>query len=111
MESCYREEMNLFEEIPENAREELFTELLTADGVRIERIVSFGQSSPEGFWYDQKESEWVLLLEGSAVLEFQEGRVVSLHPGDHLAIPAGQRHRVKQTNPKGRTVWLAVFYS
>lgn len=103
--------MNLFENIPENAPEELVTELLSARDVRIERIVSFGQSSPEGFWYDQKESEWVLLLEGSATLGFEKGTPVHLTPGDYLTIPAGRRHRVEKTNPNGRTVWLAVFYS
>ena len=103
--------MNLFENIPENAPEELITELLKADGVRIERIVSFGQSSPDGFWYDQEENEWVLLLEGSATLRFEEGDSVELKPGDHLNIPAGKRHRVEKTDQNDRTVWLAVFYS
>ena len=101
--------MNLFDNIPENAPEELITELLKAEGVRIKRIVSFGQSSPEGFWYDQTESEWVLLLEGSATLEFEKGDAVDLKPGDHLNIPAGQRHRVEKTDQNDRTVWLAVF--
>lgn len=100
---------NLFEGIPENAPEEVVTELLAADGVRIERIVSFGQPSPDGFWYDQKENEWVLLLEGSATLGFEEGDPVDLKPGDCLNIPAGKRHRVEKTDEHGRTVWLAVF--
>ena len=100
---------NIFDHIPENAPEELVTELLSSDGVRIERIVSFGQSSPEGFWYDQKENEWVLLLEGSATLGFEEGGLVNLKPGDHLNIPVGMRHRVEKTDEKGRTVWVAVF--
>ena len=102
--------MNLFEEIPESAPEELFTELLKAENVRIERIVSFGQSSPERFWYEQKESEWVLLLEGSAILGFESGISIDLKPGDTLNIPAGRRHRVEKTDPNQRTVWLAVFY-
>lgn len=102
--------MNVFEDIPENAPEELFTELLRAENVRIERIVSFGQNSPDGFWYDQKENEWVLLLEGSATLKFEQGDSVDLRPGDHLNIPSKQRHRVEKTDPNGRTVWLAVFY-
>ena len=106
---CTLWQMNLFENIPENAPEELFTELLNADGVRIERIVSFGQSSPQGIWFDQEESEWVLLLEGSATLGFEDGSTLDLKPGDHLNIPAGQRHRVEKTDQKGRTVWLAVF--
>ena len=101
---------NLFENIPENAPEELVTELLSVEGVRIERIVSFGQSSPDGFWYDQEEDEWVLLLEGSATLGFEEGVSIRLKPGDHLQLPAGKRHRVEKTDENGRTVWLAIFY-
>jgi cupin 2 domain-containing protein len=102
--------MNLFENIPESAPEEVFTELLTAEGVRIERIVSFGQVSPEGFWYDSSENEWILLLEGSATLTFQENPPVDLKPGDCLRLPAGCRHRVEKTSEIGQTVWLAVFY-
>ncbi len=100
---------NIFDQIPENAPEELVTELVSADGVRIERIVSFGQSSPDGFWYDQEENEWVLLLEGSAMLRFEEGDSVDLKPGDHLNIPAGCRHRVEKTDQNCRTVWIAIF--
>ena len=101
--------MNLFENIPQSAPQELVTELLSAEGVRIERIVSFGQVSPAEFWYDQPENEWVLLLEGSAQLRFED-RVVDLSKGDCLNIPAGRRHRVEKTSETGRTVWLAVFY-
>lgn len=102
--------MNLFENIPENAPEELFTELLEAGNVRIERIVSFGQVSPNGFWYEQEENEWVLLLEGSATLRFEESESIDLKPGDFVNIPAGRRHRVAKTDPANRTVWLAIFY-
>lgn len=102
--------VNLFEQIPATAAEELFTELLAADGVRIERIVSWGQVSPPDFWYDQPEGEWVLLLEGSATLAFDDGETVDLASGDTLNIPAGRRHRVERTDPERRTVWLAVFY-
>jgi cupin 2 domain-containing protein len=101
---------NLFEGIPESAPQELIAELLKGEGVRIERIVSFGQSSPPGFWYDQPESEWVLLLKGSATLGFVDGPCVDLQPGDFINIEAGTRHRVEQTDPDGQTVWLAVFY-
>jgi len=100
---------NIFDQIPECASEEHMMELLSAEGIRIERIVSFGQGSPAGFWYDQPENEWVLLLEGSAQLRFED-RVVDLSKGDCLNIPAGRRHRVEKTSETGRTVWLAVFY-
>jgi len=102
--------MNVFGNIPGDAPEELVSELLSADGVRIERIVSFGQRSPEEFWYDQEENEWVLLLEGFATLRFEGGDPVELKPGDYLNIPAGKCHRVEKTAESGRTVWLAVFY-
>lgn len=99
---------NIFEQIPECAPAELFTQLLAGGPVRIERIVSFGQFSPEGFWYDQSEHEWVLLLEGAAQLRF-ENRTVDLLPGDFVFIPAGMRHRVEKTDPGSRTVWLVIF--
>ena len=101
--------MNLFSYIPPDLTDELVEILLQTDSVRIERIVSQGNASPEGFWYDQDQNEWVLLVAGSAVLEF-EGNAVELLPGDHLLIPAHQRHRVKSTSLTEKTIWLAVFF-
>lgn len=102
--------MNIFGQIPETANQELFTTLLSARDIRIERIVSFGGKSPDGFWYDQEENEWVLILEGSATLGFETGAPVNLKAGGYLNIPARTRHRVEKTNENGKTVWLAVFY-
>jgi cupin 2 domain-containing protein len=99
---------NLFAEIPTGGDEEFLEELLRRGGVRIERIVSRGQASPPGFWYDQDEDEWVLLVKGSAVLGFSDGTRIPLAPGDHLLIPRHARHRVERTDPEGETVWLAV---
>jgi cupin 2 domain-containing protein len=99
---------NLYAQIPKHAAQELFTELLSTEQVRIERIVSFGQASPEGFWYEQAESEWVLLLEGSAQVRMGD-QLLDLVPGDYLTIPSGTPHRVEKTDENGRTVWLAVF--
>jgi len=101
---------NLFEGIPERAPAEVYSELLSADSVRIERIVSYGQTTPEGFWYEQERDEWVLLLEGSATLAFDDGTTVDLEPGDYLNIPGGCRHRVEKTASDSRTVWLTVFF-
>lgn len=85
--------------------------LLDRGDVRIERIVSRGHSSPPGFWYDQTDNEWVIVLSGSAlVLLEEEGEPIALGPGDHLNIPARVRHRVEWTDPERETVWLAVFY-
>ncbi|MFA6173560.1 MAG: cupin domain-containing protein [Kiritimatiellales bacterium] len=100
---------NLFDQIPVGTAQEIFTELVSSLNVRVERIVSFGQASPDGFWYEQTENEWVLLLEGSAQLRFED-KLVDLTPGDYLNIPPGARHRVEKTDENRRTVWLAVFY-
>jgi cupin 2 domain-containing protein len=91
------------------AATELVTELIRGEGVRIERIVSFGQCSAEGFWYDQEEDEFVVLLSGAAELEFERGESVQLRPGEWIDIRAHVRHRVKWTTPDEATVWLAVF--
>lgn len=78
-------------------------------GARIERIVSPGQASPPGFWYDQEQVEWVVLLSGSAGLLLEgESEPRVLRPGDYVEIPARQKHRVEWTDPKEATVWLTV---
>lgn len=100
---------NLFTDLPSNLPDELFTTLLNAANLRIERIVSHGHASPEGYWYDQDQHEWVIVLQGAARLSF-EGAVQLLYPGDYINIPAHQRHRVDWTMPDEPTVWLAVFY-
>jgi cupin 2 domain-containing protein len=102
---------NLFADIPETLVEEKLTPLVTAPGVRIERIVSRGQASPPGFWCDQHEAEWVLVLQGSAEILFEgEAAARSLGRGDHLHIPAHARHRVIATDAHEPTVWLAVHH-
>jgi cupin 2 domain-containing protein len=101
---------NLFADIPHGMREELFEELLRTDTFRIERIVSRGQASPPGFWYDQETDEWALLVKGSATLRFFDGSEIALTPGDHLLIPRHVRHRVERTDPEGETVWVAVHF-
>jgi cupin 2 domain-containing protein len=89
---------------------EVIETLLTRGGVRIDRIVSRGQVTPEGCWYDQPETEWVLLLTGHARLLI-EGEVGprELGPGDAVLLPAHCRHRVTWTDPDVATVWLAVW--
>ena len=100
---------NLFAGIAGAARDEDIITLLARPGIRIERIVSTGQSSPEGFWYDQRFDEWVVLLTGAARLAVEgEPAARSLKPGDHLFIPAHCRHRVEWTDPDAVTVWLAI---
>jgi len=89
--------------------EEQIEALVGGPGFRIERIVSTGQASPAGFWYDQPDDEFVVLLTGSARLRFEQGdRVLDMKPGDWVEIPAHTRHRVEWTQADPPTVWLAV---
>ena len=100
---------NLFENLPAAAKEEEFTTLAEFRGARIERIVSTGQASPPGFWYDQEQAEWVLLLSGGAGLLLEgESEPRVLRPGDYVEIPARKKHRVEWTDAVEPTVWLAV---
>ena len=89
---------------------EQFDQILSGpSGLRVERIVSCGQVTPPGEWYDQDWDEWVLVLEGEARLAFADGTETPLHRGDTAFLPAHCRHRVTFTsNP---CVWLAVHCS
>ena len=103
---------SLFSDIPDDLPKELFTTLHQAKGLRIERIVSQGHASPSGFWYDQDEHEWVILLRGGAIIEFEgESKPVELQTGACLNIRCHTRHRVVSTSPTEKTVWLAIHYS
>lgn len=86
--------------------------LLARPGLRIERIVSSGQASPPGFWYEQVDAEWVVLLAGEALLRFEDETAArSMHAGDWIYIEPGRRHRVDWTDPAAPTVWLAVHHA
>lgn len=102
--------VNLLRELPDGPAGEIVERLAGSRTVRIERIVSHGQASPEDFWYDQDEAEFVLVLAGAARLEFANGEVLALGPGDFVDIAPHRRHRVEWTDPDRRTVWLVVFY-
>jgi cupin 2 domain-containing protein len=87
----------------------VFETLASAPGLRIERIVSTGQASPPGFFYDQPQAEWVVVLTGSAELRFaDEPGPRRLGPGDYVLIAPHRRHRVDRTEAGAPTVWLAV---
>ena len=102
---------NLFEPLPPPSPDEVFQELLCGGQFRLERIVSTGQATPQGQWYDQDSAEWVLLLSGSALLRFEdEAEPRQLGPGDWVNIAAHRRHRVERTDPERPTVWLALHY-
>jgi cupin 2 domain-containing protein len=102
---------NLFHDLPRDSTAEVITQLLATTNLRIDRIISTGQASPEGFWYDQDWSEWVLLLAGEAKLRLDgEAEPVRLVAGSWVHLPAHQRHRVEWTSTDPPAVWLAVHY-
>jgi len=102
---------SLFEGIPSELSEELFDTISSTDDVNIERIVSRGHASPEGFWYDQENNEFVLVVKGSAGLKLEnEDDIVVLKAGDYFNIEAHVKHRVEWTDSTCETVWLAVHY-
>lgn len=87
---------------------ECIEELLNLPAFRLERIVSKGQASPPGFWYDQDWDEWVLLHRGSARLAYQDGHEENLTAGECLIIPSRCQHRVEWVSDDA--VWLALHY-
>lgn len=102
---------NLFANLPDGRGAEVCTRLAEGGAFRLERIVSTGQATPEGEWYDQADDEWVILLTGAAGLLIEgEAAPHTLAPGDFLLLPAHKRHRVEWTAADGETVWLALHF-
>lgn len=101
---------NIFELIPSPLKDELFEEIISKNGVKIERIVSFGHTTPQDEWYDQRSNEWVILLQGEAIISFLNEDEVRLKAGDYINIPAHKKHRVSWTKPEEESIWLAVYY-
>lgn len=100
--------MNLFELKYRNTDEEIIERLIPDKGVLIERIVTTGQASPPGFWYDQERDEWVAVLQGNAKLAWDNGETVELVQGDWILIPAHRKHRVEWASSEPPCIWLAV---
>ena len=98
---------NIFDDIPNELPQELFTQLLQQDKLKIERIVSKGHATPAGEWYNQTQDEWVLLLQGQAILAYEQ-HSISLIAGDIVFIPAHTKHRVEWTAPDILTIWLVI---
>ncbi len=101
---------NFFDEPGAHLREELVQTLMNAAAVRIERIVSHGHASPPGFWFDQDQHEWVMVLQGAARLQLEGEEPIAMNRGDFMNIPAHKKHRVDWTIPDEPTIWLAVHY-
>ena len=103
---------NLFAHVPDRLPDERFEALVRGGEFRLERIISTGQVTPPGQWYDQDREEWVLILRGSARLRFEgEAEPLCLGPGDYVLIPAHCRHRVEWTDPLQPTVWLGLHFA
>ncbi|MBO0732856.1 MAG: cupin [Methylocapsa sp.] len=102
---------NLFEAVESNEAQESVTRLIDMPRLKIERIVSLGQKSPPGFWYDQPFAEWVAVLAGSAGLRFEgEDAIKVISSGGYVLIPARAKHRVEWTEKDRPTIWLAVHF-
>ncbi len=99
---------NIFDLSAISSNQEVFEPLLQNLQLLLERIVSTGQTTPEGEWYDQLRDEWVILLQGEATLAYEDGSEKALQPGDYLLIPAHQKHRVTYTSVDPPCVWLAM---
>jgi len=100
---------NIFDDLPQLLPKELVQTLLQAADMRIERIISHGHASATDFWYDQPRHEWVIVLQGAARLQFEDG-IIEMKVGDFVNIPAFKKHRVEWTTPDEPTVWLGVRY-
>ena len=111
MERACDQGMNLFGLPARLPQDEWLEILLKRDNLRVERIISTGQFSPPGFWYEQTEDEWVAVLQGDASLEWADGTIQELAVGDYLLIPAGKKHRVARTSTEPPCIWLAIFMS
>ena len=99
---------SLFADIPRQLPEELCQTLFENPTIRIERILSDGHHSAENAWYDQDQTEWVILLQGKARLSFVDAEPVEMNPGDYLLLPAHCKHRVDWTASDQISIWLAV---
>ena len=104
---------NIFKDIKIDKNNEQFFDLLKTKNIRIEKIVSNGQTSPKDFWYDQDENEFIIVLKGEAVLEVKQNNDIeeyNLKEGDFLDVKSNVKHHVKYTSLDEPTIWLAFFY-
>ncbi len=102
---------NLYKELPPGSFGEWIQPIAETPSVRVERIVSRGQASPPGFWYDQDMNEYVVVIQGKARLRVQGIEdAIELATGDYISLPAHCRHRVEWTDPAQTTIWLAVHF-
>jgi cupin 2 domain-containing protein len=101
---------NIFNNIPKDLKNELFEDIVKTDQLKIERIVSYGHTSPKTGWYESGVNEWVIVLKGEAILSFEKSEDVKLNAGDYINIAAFLKHKVSWTLPNSETIWLAIHY-
>ena len=101
---------NIFKNIPNKLQDELFENIISNDQLKIERIVSQGHTTQDSLWYNQDKDEWVILLQGRAIISFENEDSVELNAGDYINIPAHKKHKVSWTLPNKKTIWLAIHY-
>ncbi len=101
---------NILANVPDIFDKEIFQCLAESEHVKIEKIVSKGHTSPKTGWYNQDWDEWVMVIEGKAIISFADGHSLTLKKGDFITIPAHKKHKVDWTEPETNTVWLAVHY-
>ncbi len=99
---------NIFEIKEVISSKEVIETILESKNIRIERIVSNGEISPKDFWYNQDNDEWVCLIQGTAIIEFEEEEEVKLKEGDYLLIPAHKKHRVSFVSKNPNCIWIAI---
>ena len=99
---------NIYKLLQELSQLEQFEQLVAGKNIQIEHIISTGQTTPSGQWYDQTTDEWVILLQGEAELSYADDTRIKLKAGDYLLIPAHTKHRVEYTSIEPACIWLAV---
>ena len=104
------QKLDIFSNIPKDLTDEFFEDIVLANNVKIEKIVSQGHISPKSGWYNQDKNEWVILLKGEAILLFEDNKEIHLKSGEYINIPSYTKHKVLWTNPTEESIWLAVFY-
>ncbi len=102
---------NIFDLPKPLPKAELFETLYNNGQVLIEKIVSTGQVTPEGEWYNQEKNEWLIVLQGEGELSYEDGSRIKLITGDYLLIPAYQKHRVEYTSTEPPCIWLTLFFN
>lgn len=97
---------NLLDNIPPPSNSELFETIAQSKHTTIERIISYGQTTPDDQPYHQTHDEWVMVIKGEANLKIEHIGEITLQANDSIFIPKNHRHWVTYTsNP---TIWLAV---